>query len=139
MILKGLIILYPLTNDKEKSCLTYRKRGSYFSLIEYLSQFYISLLTIRPWIHFIINKDNNQGNQIFTLFILFLYIIVKIYNIYKSFIELRKSLNESFKTLPFPSISINDLRENLCPICQSEYQDPIVLTCKVFLFLFFIF
>ncbi|CAF5077048.1 unnamed protein product, partial [Rotaria sp. Silwood1] len=129
MILKGLLILYPLSSDKGKMCLTYRKRGSYYSLIEYLSQFYISLLTIRPWIHFIM--DNNQGNILFSSFILFFYSTVKFYNIYKSLFILRKSLNESFQTLPFPSVPINELRDNnSCPICQSEYQDPIILTCK---------
>lgn len=129
MILKGLLILYPLSNEKGKYCLTYRKRGSYFSVIEYISQFYISLLTIRPWIHFIM--DNNQTNILFSSFLLFFYATVKVYNLYKSIHNLRKSLNEAFQILPFPSVSINELRENMCPICQSEYQDPIQLTCKV--------
>ncbi|CAF0821131.1 unnamed protein product [Rotaria sordida] len=128
MILKGLLILYPLSSEKGKLSLTYRKRGSYFSLLEYISQFYISLLTIRPWIHFIM--DNNQGNILFSSFILFFYSTVKFYNFYKSFIKLRQSLNQSFQTLPFPSVAINELRDNHCPICQSEYQDPIMLTCK---------
>jgi len=128
MILKGLLILIPLSSDKGKFGLTYRKRGSYFSLIEYLSQFYISLLTIRPWIHFLM--DNNQENLFFSSFLLLFYSTIKLFNIYKTIIQLNRSLNEVFQTLPFPSASINDLRENICPICQSEYQDPIILTCK---------
>ncbi|CAF1220080.1 unnamed protein product [Adineta steineri] len=128
MILKSLLILYPIKTDKSKYCLTYRKRGSYFSLIEHLSQFYISVLTIRPWVHFIMEK--NQENYLFATFLLIFYAIVKLYNIYKTLVQLRGSLKEAFQTLPFPSASINELRENMCPICQSEYQDPIILTCK---------
>jgi hypothetical protein len=129
MIMKSLLILIPLSSDKGKLGLTYRKRGSYFSLIEHLSQFYISLLTIRPWIHFLM--DNNQEYILFSSFLLFFYSTIKLFNLYKSVLQLRRSLNEAFQTLPFPSASINELRENMCPICQSEYQDPIVLTCKV--------
>jgi len=128
MLLKSFLIVFPLSSDKGKLCLTYRKRGSYFSLIEHLSQFYISLLTIRPWIHFIM--DNNQGYILFSSFLLFFYSIVKLFNLYKSVLQLRRSVNEAFQTLPFPSVSTNELRENMCPICQSEYQDPIILTCK---------
>lgn len=129
MMLKGLLILYPINSDKGKYCLTYRKRGSYFSLLEYLSQFYISILTIRPWISFLMY--NNQENLLFSSFLLFFYSTVKLYNLYKSIIELRQSLKQSFQTLPFPSVPLNELRESVCPICQSEYQDPIALTCKV--------
>ncbi|CAF3502638.1 unnamed protein product [Rotaria socialis] len=129
MILKGLLILYPLSSDKGKYCLTFRKRGSYFSLLEYLSQFYISLLTIRPWLSFLL-YNNNQGNILFSSFLLFFYSTIKFYNLYKSTVELRQSINKSFQNLPFPPVPINELRENMCPICQSEYQDPIILTCK---------
>jgi hypothetical protein len=129
MLLKGLLIVIPLSSDKGKFCLTYRKRGSYFSLMEHLSQFYISLLTIRPWIHFLM--DNNQENFVFSSFLLLFYSAIKLFHMYKSIFQLRRSLNEAFQTLPFPSASINELRETICPICQSEYQDPIILTCKV--------
>jgi hypothetical protein len=125
MIIKGLLIIIPLNNIG----LTYRKRGSYFSLIEHLSQFYISLLTIRPWIHFLI--DNNHEYLVFSSFLILFYSVIKLYNIYKSIIQLRRSIHEALQTLPFPSASTNDLRENMCPICQSEYQNPIILTCKV--------
>jgi hypothetical protein len=127
MILKGLLILIPI--NTKYCCLTYRKRGSYFSFIEHLSQFYISLLTIRPWIDFLMIE--NKENNIFSLFLILFYSIMKIFNIWKSSNRLRRSLKEAFQTLPFPAASINDLRENNCPICQSEYQDPIILTCKV--------
>ena len=52
IILKGLLILYPLSTDKSKYSLRCRQRGSYFALIEYSSQYDISLLAIRPWIEF---------------------------------------------------------------------------------------
>jgi hypothetical protein len=73
----------------------------------------------------------NKENNIFSLFLILFYSIMKIFNIWKSSNRLRRSLKEAFQTLPFPAASINDLRENNCPICQSEYQDPIILTCKV--------
>jgi len=138
MILKGSLIVIPLSSEKGKFCLTYRKRGSYFSLIEHISQFYISLLTIRPWIHFLM--DNNQENLLFSSFLLLFYSIIKLFNIYKAIFQLRRSVNEAFQTLPFPPAAINELREHICPICQSEFQDPIILTCKViklFMFIYF--
>lgn len=124
MIVKGLLIIIPLNN-----CLTYRKRGSYFSLIEHVSQFYIGLLTIRPWMEFLL--ANVQENLIFSSILILLYSLVKLFNLYKAIGQFRRAILEAFQTLPFPSASTNDLRDNLCPICQSEFQHPIVLTCKV--------
>lgn len=129
MIIKGLLIVIPLSNEKGKYCLTYRRRGSYFSLIEHVSQFYISLLTIRPWMEFLLG--NIHENLIFSSLLILFYSLVKLFNLYKSICLFRRSILEAFQSLPFPSVSTNDLRDNLCPICQSEYQDPIVLTCKV--------
>jgi len=68
MLIKGLMILMP------NSCLSYRKRGSYFSLLEHISQFYISLLTIRPWIAFIL--DVNQQSGLFSIILLIFFIFV---------------------------------------------------------------
>ena len=129
MIIKALLIVIPLSNEKGKFCLTYRKRGSYFSLLEHLSQFYISLLTIRPWMEFLL--ANYHQNLVFSSFLILFYSLVKLFNLYQTIRLFRRSILEAFQTLPFPSASTNDLRDNLCPICQSEYQDPIVLTCKV--------
>ena len=60
MILKGLLILYPLSTDKSKYSLRCRQRGSYFALIEYSSQYYISLLAIRPWIEFLLDQNDKS-------------------------------------------------------------------------------
>jgi len=128
MILKGLLILYPLSLDKGKYSLKCRQRGSMFAFIEYTSQYYISLLTIRPWIEFLLNQ--NEKSFYFSTFLFLLYLLFKVFNLYKSTKFFYKSIKESFETLPFPSVSNVDLRENLCPICQSEYQHPILLTCK---------
>lgn len=137
MIVKGLLIVIPLNSEKGKFGLTYRRRGSYFSLIEYVSQLYISLLTIRPWMEFLLG--NSHENIIFSSFLILFYSLVKLYNLYKSICLFRRSIVEAFQSLPFPSASNNDFRDNLCPICQSEYQDPIVLTCKVCSFRSFFF
>jgi len=122
MLIKGLMILMP------NSCLSYRKRGSYFSLLEHISQFYISLLTIRPWIAFIL--DVNQQSGLFSIILLIFYICIKTYNVYKSVISMHQSVRQAFETLPYPSASTNELTETMCPICQSQYKDPIVLPCK---------
>lgn len=128
MILKGLIILIPINSEKGRSCLKFRQRGSYLSFIEFSSQIYISLLTIRPWIEFLIFNKNE--NLIFSSFLLIFYVIIKLYNLYKDLSQYSQSIKSIFQTLPFPSASSQDIRENLCPICQSEFIDPIMLTCK---------
>ena len=79
--------------------------------------------------HFLLN--NNQEKFIFSSLLLGLYSLVKLFNIYRDLLQLRRSVGEVFQTLPFPAASSNDLGDNTCPMCQSEYQDPIVLTCKV--------
>ena len=76
MVFKGLLIIYPLSSQSGHCALTYRRRGSYFSLIEHVSQFYISLLTIRPWVEFLLNK--NQSNLFFSSFLLLFYAVVKV-------------------------------------------------------------
>jgi len=129
MILKGLIILIPLSNEKGRHCLKTRQRGSYLSFIELTCQFYINLLTIRPWIEFLMFNQND--NWIFSTFLLIFYLLIKMYNLYKTIRNYSQSLKTIFQTLPFPSASPQDLREMSCPICQSEFIDPIVLTCKV--------
>ena len=58
---------------------------------------------------------------------------LQICNLYKSPKSFVRSNKESFETLPFPSVSNVDLRDNTCRICQSEYRDPILFTCKVVL------
>jgi hypothetical protein len=120
MILKSFLIVCPMTSEKGKSCLTYQKRASYFSLIEHFSQFYLSLLTIRPWIHVLLDAHNSSF--LFSSFLLFFYSIVKLYHLYRSLAQLRRSVKEAFQTLTFPLASVNDLRDNLCPVCQSEYK-----------------
>ena len=76
MILKGLLILYPLSTDKSKYSLRCRQRGSYFALIEYSSQYYISLLAIRPWIEFLL--DQNDKSFYFSTFLFVLYLLFKV-------------------------------------------------------------
>lgn len=76
LIIKSLIILYPIKNEKGFFNLTYRQRSSYLAFIEHLSQFYLCLLTIRPWIHFLI--DRKEENLFFSSFLLIFYLIVKV-------------------------------------------------------------
>lgn len=84
MIIKGLLILYPLSLDKGKYSLKCRQRGSMFAFIEYSSQYYISLLTIRPWIEFLLNQ--NERSFYFSTFLFFLYLLFKVnWSIYSIF------------------------------------------------------
>ena len=76
MIIKGLMILYPLSGEKSRYCLRARQRGSYLAMIEYLSQFYLTLLTIRPWIHFLL--DHRLDKPFFSAFLLLVYSIIKV-------------------------------------------------------------
>ena len=76
MMVKGLLILYPLSSEKSALCLRSRQRASYLALIEYLSQFYLTLLTIRPWIHFLL--DHRDEKPFFSSFLLLFYSIVKV-------------------------------------------------------------
>ena len=137
IIFKAVLILIPLNDQKEKFGLTYRLRGIYFSLIEHFSHFYLSLLTIRPWIYFLLHAEH-QANLVFSSFLLFFYSVAKFYDCYKWLFKLRQLINEAFRILPFPSASDHELKERICPICQCEYQNPLMLTCKVIASLIFI-
>lgn len=64
MIIKSLLIVWPLTGERGKSCSTYRKRGSYFSLL-----------------------DNNQEKFVFSSLLLGLYSLVKLFYIYKDLLQ----------------------------------------------------
>lgn len=126
IILKSLIAILP------HFCLPQKKRGKYFMFIEVLSQIYRMVLPIIPWIHFLYDQPKS-GRLIFAAFLLIVYLLLKVYGLYQELLNLRKAIarlktDTTYGTKPTAE-EIKSRGEN-CPICQDDYQDPIMLSCK---------
>lgn len=129
-----------------------RKRGNYYSTIETFALFYRCLTPIHPWILFIIHSEANlqlgdvlvdvqqaasgtpntsKTSTLFPIILCVLYAIFKINQIYNSFNELVESTREFYMDMTYGiPVTLNEQEENICPICQDKYSNPVVLKCK---------
>jgi hypothetical protein len=134
-----------------------RKRGNFYSTVETLALFYRCLTPIHPWILFIMHSDASlklvedivtSSNELakldqaakhidvkestfFPIMLCILYTIFKINQIYNCFNELAQSIRELFLDMTYGiPVTLNEQDENICPICQDKYSNPVILKCK---------
>lgn len=126
IILKSLIAILP------QICLPQKKRGKYFMFLEVVSQIYRSLVPIVPWVHFLYDQPKS-GRLIFAAVLLIIYLLLKAYSLYLESINLRKAVARLKADTTYgikPTAEEIKSRGENCPICQDDYQDPIMLACK---------
>ncbi|KAL8614003.1 hypothetical protein ACOMHN_023238 [Nucella lapillus] len=112
-------------------CLPHRRRGKYYMFVEKVSQLYRLTLPIIPWVHYL--YDDQEIGRWFAIVTVVVYSIFKSYSLFSSLKEVLKAakklrMHRSFGTKP----ATEDLRQRgaLCSICQEEYKEPILLSCK---------
>ncbi|KAH3877383.1 E3 ubiquitin-protein ligase RNFT1-like [Dreissena polymorpha] len=110
-------------------CLLQKRKGKYYMMIEVLSQLYRATLPIVPWFYFLYVPTKTWFSAVLTL----LYIIAKCINLYSTAAMIKKAVRVFFSNTKFgekPSAEEIKSREENCPICQDDYQDPVMLPCK---------
>lgn len=128
----GTIILKSLVAVVPQICLPQKRKGKYYMFIEVVSQIYRSLVPIVPWVHFLYDQPKT-GRLIFAGILLIVYLLLKAYGLYLESINLRKAVARLKSDTTYgtkPSAEEIKTRGESCPICQDDYQDPIMLACK---------
>lgn len=121
MIIKSLLSMLPVSH---------KKRGKLHMFTEHLMQFYRLLLPTVPWFHFLFDGQSWLFGGVLTI----LYSLFKINQVFGKFKEvknafLRLKLDVSYGVRP-SSTDMKTSDEAMCPICQDNYKDPVMLNCK---------
>lgn len=113
-------------------CLPQKKKGRCYMFIEIVTQTYRMILPIMPWIHFLYDQPSS-GKLIFSAILSVIYLILKGWSLFLEVPKVLKAFKLLFKDTKFgvqpTAEEINSRGEN-CPICQDDYQDPVMLSCK---------
>ncbi|XP_052802698.1 RING finger and transmembrane domain-containing protein 2-like [Mya arenaria] len=128
----GAIILKALVAVTPTLCLPQKRKGKYYMMIEMLTQLYRTTLPVLPWVHFLYDQPVS-GKLIFFAILATAYVIVKIWNLCRNLVILKKAFFTFLTDVKYgvePSVEEVKSRGENCPICQDDYQDPIMLHCK---------
>ena len=133
-------------------------QGNYYSVVETISLLYRSLIPIYPWVLFLMytdlssqsfelknpiylnksdvllteKKTDTNVSTAFPIILCILYFMCKINQLYNRSIEVIQSIRDLINDLSYGvPVSLNDLEENICPICQDKLSSPVILKCKV--------
>ncbi|RVE52002.1 hypothetical protein evm_003280 [Chilo suppressalis] len=112
--------------------LPFQKRGKVYLFTEAVSQLYRSLLTIQPWIFFLMQSYEGSEKMVGML-LTSVYIIAKIIEI---LVRLRLFKNATWTLLQSVNLGTKPTGEQLvsagesCPICHDEYSTPVRLGCS---------
>ncbi|XP_035441023.2 RING finger and transmembrane domain-containing protein 2 [Spodoptera frugiperda] len=138
IILTDLIVKIITVNIKmvvtilPSSILPYQKRGRVFLFMESVSQLYRSLLTIQPWIFYLM-QSYDDSEKLMGMFLTSVYVICKIIEVT---IRLRVFKNAAWSMVQNVDLGTKPSREQLsaageaCPICHDEYTTPVRLDCS---------
>ncbi|XP_056634828.1 RING finger and transmembrane domain-containing protein 2 [Diorhabda sublineata] len=112
--------------------LDFKKRGKIYLFIEAISQMYRSIVTIQPWLYYLL--ESYQGpEKIVAVFLSAFYMISK-----GSDLMLRVKLLKvaCLKLLQNVSIGSSPSKDQIqtagdhCPICHDQYDSPVLLQCR---------
>jgi hypothetical protein len=77
-------------------------------------------------------KSDANSSTAFPIILCILYFMCKLNQLYNRFIEVIQSVRDltSDSSYGVP-VSLNELEDNICPICQDKFSSPVILKCKV--------
>ncbi|XP_041968408.1 RING finger and transmembrane domain-containing protein 2 [Aricia agestis] len=111
--------------------LPFQKRGKVYLFTEAVSQLYRSLITIQPWIYFLM-QSYEGSEKILGMFLTSLYVFAKVIEL---IVRLRLFKNATWTLLQSVNLGTKPTGEQLCaageacPICHDEYSLPVRLGC----------
>lgn len=114
-----------------KKCVSFKKRGKYYMVIEQVSQLYRNLTPIPMWIAYL--SDYTESHWIVSYSLTLVYLLAKANAVYVMGQEVRTSLKAVFQDIHYgttPSDTTMKSAGDACPICQDDYKDPIQLHCN---------
>lgn len=112
--------------------LPFQKRGKVYLFTEAVSQLYRSLLTIQPWIFFLMQSYEGSEKMV-GMFLTSIYVIAKVVEV---LVRLRLFKNATWTLLQSVNLGTKPTCEQLlsagdsCPICHDDYTTPVRLGCS---------
>ncbi|XP_060561643.1 RING finger and transmembrane domain-containing protein 2-like [Ruditapes philippinarum] len=126
VIIKCLIAITPSLFLRQK------KKGRFYMFIEIVIQAFRMTLPILPWVHFLYDQPKS-GKLIFSAILAVIYLILKGWSFFLEYFKIVKAFKMLLVDTKFgvqPSAEEIKSRGENCPICQDDYQDPVMLSCK---------
>lgn len=126
---KCLVLLVPLP------LMSFKSRSQWYMVIEEVGQFHRSLVPLPVWFRYLIGDKESEGFMIWTLGILLslIYFILKLLEVYGQWSSFRSTVQSFFhKQLYGIAASQHQCSDagEICPICQAEFREPVLLTCQ---------
>ncbi|OWR43934.1 hypothetical protein KGM_210736 [Danaus plexippus plexippus] len=112
--------------------LPFQKRGKVYLFTEVVSQLYRSIITIQPWIFYLMQSYEGSERMV-GMFLTALYVISKVVEL---LLRLRLVKNATWTLLQSVSLGTKPTCEQMvaagdsCPICHDDYTTPVRLTCS---------
>ncbi|CAK1579624.1 unnamed protein product [Parnassius mnemosyne] len=133
LIVKIITVDIKLLVTMMPACLLpFQKRGKVYLFTESVSQLYRSLITIQPWIIFLMQSYEGSEKMV-GMFLTSVYVIAKIVEI---LVRLRLFKNATWTLLQSVNLGTKPTGEQLvsagdsCPICHDDYTTPVRLDCS---------
>lgn len=129
MSLKCLLLLLPL------SIMSFKSKGYWYMLLEEICQYYRRIAPIPVWFRYFIGLREVDGMLGWSLGILLalLYLILKLLSFFGHLKNLKRVL-KIFYTQPNYGVAASKRQcsdvDDICSICQAEFQKPILLICQ---------
>ncbi|XP_048412990.2 E3 ubiquitin-protein ligase RNFT1 [Stegostoma tigrinum] len=126
---KCLILVVP------SPLMSFKSRGQWYMVIEEVSQFHRSLVPLPVWSWYLVGNKESDGFTIWTLGILLslFYLILKLLGIYGRWNNFKRALKSLIHKQHY-GIAASKLQcseaSDICPICQTEFREPILLLCQ---------
>ncbi|CAB3236080.1 unnamed protein product [Arctia plantaginis] len=112
--------------------LPFQKRGKVYLFTEAVSQLYRSLLTIQPWVFYLLLSYEGSEKMV-GMFLTSVYVIAKFIEV---LVRLRLFKNATWTLLQSVNLGTKPTCEQLlsagdsCPICHDDYTTPVRLGCS---------
>lgn len=109
-----------------------KKKGRCYMFIEIATQMFRMTLPIIPWLHFLYDQPTS-GKLIFSAILAVIYLILKGWILFLEYLKVVKAFKMLLVDTKFgqqPTLEEIKSRGENCPICQDDYQDPVMLSCK---------
>ncbi|KAL0832296.1 hypothetical protein ABMA28_001737 [Loxostege sticticalis] len=112
--------------------LPFQKRGKVYLFTEAVSQLYRSLLTIQPWVFYLMQSYEGSEKMV-GMFLTSIYVIAKVVEV---LVRLRLFKNATWTLLQSVNLGTKPTGEQLmsagdsCPICHDDYTTPVRLGCS---------
>ncbi|KAL4716288.1 hypothetical protein ACJJTC_014768 [Scirpophaga incertulas] len=112
--------------------LPFQKRGKVYLFIEAVSQLYRSLLTIQPWIFYLM-ESYEGAERVMGMSLTAIYVVIKII---ECCVKLKVFKDATWTLLQSVNLGTKPTGEQLlsagdsCPICHDDYTTPVRLGCS---------